>query len=77
MLTLHANGCESANVIKCNSGQQINVSAIPDKHRHFVRWTDGNTDNPREIVLICDTTFTAEFAQTFSGQCGDKLYLEV
>ena len=74
MLTLHANGCESANVIKCNSGQQINVSAIPDKHRHFVRWTDGNTDNPREIVLTCDTTFTAEFAQTFSGQCGYDLY---
>ncbi len=141
-LTLYADGCESANVIKCNSGQKINVSAIPDKHSHFVRWTDGNidnprlvtvtkdttftaefaddpiltlvssednrgyvygagqfkpntpieitayprlgyhftqwsdgnTDNPREIVLTCDTTFTAEFAQTFSGQCGDNLY---
>ena len=141
-LTLYADGCESANVIKCNSGQQINVSAIPDKHRHFVRWSDGNsdnprlvtvtkdttliaefaddpiltlvssddsrgyvygggqfksntpieisayprfgyhftqwsdgnTDNPREIVLTCDTTFTAEFAQTFSGQCGENLY---
>ena len=141
-LTLYADGCESANVIKCNSGQKINVSAIPDKHSHFVRWTDGNTDNPRlvtvtkdttftaefaddpiltlvssednrgyvygagqfkpntpieitayprlgyhftqwsdgntdnprTIVLTCDTTFTAEFAQTFSGQCGDNLY---
>ena len=141
MLTLYSDGCESANVIKCNLGQQINVSAIPEnEHRHFVRWTDGNTDNPRlvtvtqdttftaefandpiltlvsdnrgyvygggqfkpntsveisaypnwgyhftqwadgntdnprEIVLTCDTTFTAEFAQTFSGQCGDNLY---
>ena len=140
--TLYANGCESANVIKCDLGQQIDVSAIPDKHSHFVRWsdgnsdnprlvtvtkdttfiaefaddpiltlvssdynrgyvygagqfepntsveisaypnlgyhftqwTDGNTDNPREIVLTCDTTFTAEFAQTFSGQCGENLY---
>ncbi len=74
MLTLHANGCESANVIKCNSGQQINVSAIPDKHRHFVRWTDGNTDNPRLVTVTKDTTLTAEFAQTFSGQCGENLY---
>ena len=142
-LTLYADGCESTTVIKCNSGQKINVSAIPEnEHRHFVRWSDGNTDNPRlvtvtkditltaefvddpiltlvssddsrgyvygggqfkpnasitisahsnfgyyftqwsdgntdnprEIVLTCDTTFTAEFAQTFSGQCGYDLY---
>lgn len=142
-LTLYADGCESANVIKCNAGQQINIKAVPEnEHRHFVRWTDGNTDNPRlvtvaknttftaefaddpiltvlsadeslgtvsgsgqfkpnssykisatavfgyhfaqwsdgntdnprTIVLTCDTTFTAEFALTYSGQCGDNLY---
>ena len=141
-LTLYADGRESANVIKCNVGRQINVSAIPENDRHFVRWSDGNTDNPRlvtvtkdttltaefaddpiltlvssddsrgyvygggqfkpntpieisayprlgyhftqwmdgntdnprEIVLTCDTTFTAEFAQTYSGQCGENLY---
>ena len=138
---LYSDGCESANVIGCDPGQKINVSAIPEnEHRHFVRWSDGNTDNPRlvtvtkdttliaefandpiltlvsdnrgyvygggqfkpntsveilaypnwgyhftqwadgntdnprEIVLTCDTTFTAEFAQTFSGQCGYDLY---
>lgn len=63
MLTLYANGCESANVIKCNSGQKINVSAIPEnEHRHFVRWTDGNTDNPRLVTVTQDMTITAEFA---------------
>jgi len=61
-LTLYADGCESANVIKCNSGQKINVSAIPDKHSHFVRWTDGNTDNPRLVTVTKDTTLIAEFA---------------
>ena len=62
-LTLYADGCESANVIKCNLGQQINVSAIPEnEHRHFVRWSDGNTDNPRLVTVTKDTTFTAEFA---------------
>ncbi len=52
----------------------ITLTAIPELGYHFTQWTDGNTDNPREIVLTCDTTFTAEFAQTFSGQCGDNLY---
>ena len=61
--TLYSDGCESANVIKCNSGQQINVSAIPEnEHRHFVRWTDGNTDNPRLVTVTQDMTMTAEFA---------------
>ena len=61
-LTLYADGCESANVIKCDLGQQINFSAIPDKHRHFVRWSDGNTNNPRLVTVTKDTTFIAEFA---------------
>ncbi len=30
---------------------------------HFVQWSDGNTDNPRTIVVTQDTTFTAEFAK--------------
>ena len=30
---------------------------------HFTQWSDGNTDNPRTIVLVSDTTFTAEFAK--------------
>ncbi len=74
-LTLYADGCENANTILCNAGQQINVTAVPENaHRHFVRWADGNTDNPRLITVTQDTTFTAEFAQTFSGQCGENLY---
>ena len=34
--TLYSDGCESANVIGCDPGQKINVSAIPEnEHRHF------------------------------------------
>ena len=73
MLTLYANGCErdngivNFNVIKCDSGQQINVSAIPNtdywlERRHFVHWTDGNTDNPRLVTVTQDMTLTAVFA---------------
>ena len=52
----------------------ITLTAEPNYGYHFVRWSDGNTDNPRHFVLTQDTTFSAEFAQTFSGQCGDNLY---
>ncbi len=62
-LTLYADGCESANVIKCNAGQQINVTAVPaDEYRHFVRWSDNNTENPRLVTVTENMTLTAEFA---------------
>ncbi len=36
--------------------------AVANKHYHFVQWSDGNTDNPRTITLVSDTTLCAEFA---------------
>ena len=53
------------------------ISANPKLCCTFVGWSDGNTDNPRTLVLKQDTTLTAEFAiTTYSGQCGDNLYWE-
>ena len=37
--------------------------ATPYYGYHFVKWSDGNTDNPRTFVLTQDTTFIAEFAR--------------
>ena len=39
------------------------IDATPNYGYHFAQWSDGNTDNPRTIVLTKDTTFTAEFAK--------------
>ena len=50
------------------------ISATPNFGYHFVQWSDGNTENPRTLELTQDTILTAEFAQSFSGQCGDNLY---
>ena len=62
-LTLYAAGCESANTIICDAGQQVNIDPVPEnEHRHFVRWSDGNTDNPRLVTVMQDMTLTAEFA---------------
>ncbi len=52
------------------------ISAIPNFGYHFVQWSDGNAENPRTLELTQDTILTAEFAQSFSGQCGDNLYWE-
>ena len=73
-ITLYIDGCESAYTILCDAGQQINITAVPDAHRHFVRWTDGNTDNPRLVTVNETMVLIAEFAPIVSGQCGDNLY---
>ena len=54
----------------------VTVSATPNLGYHFVQWSDGKTENPRTLELTQDITLTAEFAQSFSGQCGDRLYWE-
>ena len=53
------------------------ISASPNIGYHFVQWSDGNTDAIRTLGLTQDTILTAEFAQSFSGQCGDSLYWEL
>ena len=45
-----------------DSGSSIMLTANPSDYYHFVQWNDGNTDNPRTIVVTQDTTFTAVFA---------------
>ena len=61
-------------IVDKNSICGAQISATPNYGYHFVKWSDGNTDNPRTLTLTQNTTFTAEFAQTYSGQCGDNLY---
>lgn len=40
--------------------------AVPMEYYHFVQWSDGNIDNPRQWVVVTDTLFTAIFeADTF------------
>lgn len=38
------------------------IIASASEHYHFVRWDDGNMDNPREYVIVGDATLTAIFA---------------
>ena len=46
------------------------ISATPEYGYHFLSWNDGNTDNPRSIKLIHDTTFTAIFEKNMYSIIG-------
>ncbi|MBQ3740609.1 MAG: InlB B-repeat-containing protein, partial [Bacteroidales bacterium] len=43
-------------------GQSITISATPATGYHFTQWSDGNTSNPRSIVVNGDLSLTANFA---------------
>lgn len=48
----------------------VELTATPNRGYQFVRWTDGNTENPRTIELTQDTTLEAIFDYLLEGKCG-------
>ena len=50
---VQSNVCDDDNAI---------IEAVANYGYHFVQWNDGNTDNPRNIVVTEDIAYTAEFA---------------
>ncbi|MEE1221267.1 MAG: leucine-rich repeat domain-containing protein, partial [Bacteroidales bacterium] len=46
-----------------NNCSTATLTANPTICSQFVRWNDGNTDNPRTINLVSDTSFTALFEE--------------
>ena len=57
-------------------GTQVELTAVPNYGYHFTQWSDGNTDNPRTVVLTQNMTFIAEFAVDKSGTCGKNNLLQ-
>lgn len=45
---------------KCSQNKII-LTAVPNENYAFHQWSDGNTDNPRSIILSSDTTLEAIF----------------
>ncbi len=41
--------------------QQATLTAIPNYGYHFVRWSDGSTDNPHTVTVTQNRTYTAQF----------------
>ena len=42
---------------------QVKLLAIPNTGFEFVKWSDGDTSNPRVVVVTQDSAFVAEFAK--------------
>ena len=45
-----------------DEGETVTLAAIPVSGYHFVQWSDGNTDNPRQVTVTEDLSLTAEFS---------------
>lgn len=73
-ISLQSNNGTIESVTQAAYLDNVTMMAVADYGYHFTQWSDGVTDNPRTFVITQDTTFTAEFAQTYSGKCGDNLY---
>lgn len=65
------------------AGQKVTISAIADKGYHFTQWSDGNKENPREIIVTQDLLLEAYFAQNISPTTAtiivnfDKGYVQI
>ena len=40
----------------------VTILASPSEGAHFVQWSDGNTENPRTVIISSDTVLVAQFA---------------
>lgn len=47
----------------CANGSTATIAAIANPGYHFTAWSDGNTDNPRQLVVTQDTIITAHFEE--------------
>jgi hypothetical protein len=45
------------------AGTQATLAAVGNTGYHFVKWTDGNAANPRQVTVTADASFTAQFAK--------------
>lgn len=59
---------------KYTQGTTIQIRAIPNNGNEFVQWSDGVTDNPRNITVNSNIDLTAEFRRITSTQNAKIIY---
>ena len=62
-IRIYSNGCDDYQTFIGLHGGQLTMTAQSDQWSHFVRWNDGNTDNPRTITTNGNADYTAEFVK--------------
>ena len=43
------------------AGAAVEISAFPNPQAVFMQWNDGNTENPRTVIVNSDATYIAQF----------------
>lgn len=83
-LTLHTNLSEAGEVTPvnddyrdCYDGEEVEIQAYPSSDYHFVKWSDGNTHNPRTIIMDRDIELTAEMESEFEADVAAECYPEI
>ena len=64
-VTLNTNNATMGTVVGNGQypiGGTATIYAIPSAGFQFVSWNDGNTQTPRSLIVVQDTTFTATFS---------------
>ena len=65
-VTVDADGCGNPFSRQFYGGTRLVLQAEPKEGHIFSRWSDGNTDNPRNVTVTSDMGFTA----VFESECG-------
>lgn len=60
--TVNAENCSTSLSQNFSQGTEVKLYAEPIDCNYFVRWSDGNTDNPRTVIVEGNATYTAEFS---------------
>ena len=55
-------------------GTTATITAIPNDGYHFTQWSDGNTDNPRSIVVVEPISLTALFEENYTQEHCQIIY---
>ena len=55
-------------------GATATITAIPNDGYHFTQWSDGNTDNPRSIVVVEPISLTALFEENYTQEHCQIIY---
>lgn len=62
-ITIQSDRCTVPKTLQVLEGKHITMTATADNCGTFLRWSDGNTDNPRTVEVTADATYTAEFTK--------------
>lgn len=60
-VTIRNGSCSEATTRQFIEGAHLTMYATSDACGTFKQWSDGNTDNPRSVVVTGDATYTAVF----------------